>query len=199
MKVKNLMFSGFAAAMFAGVMGSADAATYNLASKNYVDTEIGKVETEVEKKQDALTAGNGITITTGENGVTTIDTKPIQIGEQDVPVADAITNVTNEITNITNVLGEIPDNTTVQAELDKKVDTATYNDFVADQAKRDADQDTAIALIEGGEDGVGGIADLVTRVSAAEGAKFAATMNEFTEAVAKLGENKRLEDLRCKR
>ncbi len=36
-------------------------------------------------------------------------------------------------------------------------------------------------------------------VSAAEGAKFAQTMNEFTEAVKKLGENKRLEDLRCKR
>ena len=36
-------------------------------------------------------------------------------------------------------------------------------------------------------------------VSAAEGAKFAQTMNEFTEQVAKLGENKRLEDLRCKR
>ena len=35
-------------------------------------------------------------------------------------------------------------------------------------------------------------------VSAAEGAKFAATMNEFVEAVTKLGENKRLEDLRCK-
>lgn len=162
MKVKNLMFSGFAAAMFAGVMGSADAATYNLASKNYVDTEVAK-------RQAQLTAGDGITITTGDNGVTTIDTKPIQIGEQDVPVADAITNVTNEITNITNVLGEIPDNTTVQAELDKKLDTATYNDFVADQAQRDADQDTAIALIEGGEGGVGGIADLVTRVSAAEG------------------------------
>ncbi len=36
-------------------------------------------------------------------------------------------------------------------------------------------------------------------VSAAEGAKFAQTMNEFTEAVKALGENKRLEDLRCKR
>ena len=36
-------------------------------------------------------------------------------------------------------------------------------------------------------------------VSAAEGAKFAATMNEFTEAVTALGENKRLEDLRCKK
>jgi coenzyme F420-reducing hydrogenase delta subunit len=35
-------------------------------------------------------------------------------------------------------------------------------------------------------------------ISAAEGAKFAKTMNEFTEAVAALGENKRLEDLRCK-
>ena len=34
-------------------------------------------------------------------------------------------------------------------------------------------------------------------VSAAEGAKFADTMNEFTEEVKKLGKNKRLEDLRC--
>ena len=31
-----------------------------------------------------------------------------------------------------------------------------------------------------------------------EGAKFAATMNDFVEKVASLGENKRLEDLRCK-
>ena len=35
-------------------------------------------------------------------------------------------------------------------------------------------------------------------VSAAEGAKIAATMNDFAEKVAALGENKRLEDLRCK-
>ena len=35
-------------------------------------------------------------------------------------------------------------------------------------------------------------------VSAAEGAKFAKTMKEFVEAVTALGENKRLEDLRCK-
>ena len=36
-------------------------------------------------------------------------------------------------------------------------------------------------------------------VSAAEGAKFAATMNDFAAKVAALGENKRLEDLRCKK
>lgn len=36
-------------------------------------------------------------------------------------------------------------------------------------------------------------------ISAAEGAKFAQTMNEFVQQVAELGENRRLEDLRCKR
>ena len=36
-------------------------------------------------------------------------------------------------------------------------------------------------------------------VSAAEGAKFAATMKDFAETVAALGENKRLEDLRCRK
>ena len=35
-------------------------------------------------------------------------------------------------------------------------------------------------------------------VSAAEGAKVAQTVNEFTAAVSALGENRRLEDLRCK-
>ena len=35
-------------------------------------------------------------------------------------------------------------------------------------------------------------------VSAAEGAKFAATMNDFVATITKLGENRRLEDLRCK-
>ena len=34
--------------------------------------------------------------------------------------------------------------------------------------------------------------------SAAEGAKFAATMNDFVATITKLGENRRLEDLRCK-
>jgi coenzyme F420-reducing hydrogenase delta subunit len=36
-------------------------------------------------------------------------------------------------------------------------------------------------------------------VSAAEGAKFAATMNEFVKTVTELGENKKLGDLRCKK
>lgn len=35
-------------------------------------------------------------------------------------------------------------------------------------------------------------------VSAAEGAKFSKTMNEFVEKIYSLGENVRLGDLRCK-
>ena len=35
-------------------------------------------------------------------------------------------------------------------------------------------------------------------VSAAEGAKFSQVMNDFAKTINELGENKRLEDLRCK-
>ncbi len=35
-------------------------------------------------------------------------------------------------------------------------------------------------------------------VSASEGAKFAAVMNDFVSEISKLGENRRLEDVRCK-
>ena len=35
-------------------------------------------------------------------------------------------------------------------------------------------------------------------VSAAEGAKFSAVMNDFAKTITELGENRRLEDLRCK-
>lgn len=35
-------------------------------------------------------------------------------------------------------------------------------------------------------------------VSAAEGVKFSQTMNQFVEKIYSLGENVRLEDLRCK-
>ena len=36
-------------------------------------------------------------------------------------------------------------------------------------------------------------------VSAAEGAKFAATMNDFAKTITELGENRKLGDLRCRK
>ena len=39
----------------------------------------------------------------------------------------------------------------------------------------------------------------VELVSAAEGAKFSATMNDFAKTITELGENRKLGDLRCKK
>ena len=47
MKVKNIMFSGFAAAVLAGVCGAAEAADYTLASQGYVTKQL-------EGKQNVL-------------------------------------------------------------------------------------------------------------------------------------------------
>jgi len=46
--------------------------------------------------------------------------------------------------------------------------------------------------------GIEGGRTRVEWVSAAEGAKFAATMNEFVKTITELGECKKLEDVRCK-
>ena len=54
MKVKNIMFAGFAAAIFASVAGAANAATYNLASQEYVDAKDQAAATEFRKADAAL-------------------------------------------------------------------------------------------------------------------------------------------------
>ena len=56
MKIRNIMFSGFAAALFAGGCGAADAATVSLVSKKTFDDEMAL-------KQGKLTQGNNISIT----------------------------------------------------------------------------------------------------------------------------------------
>lgn len=62
MKVKNIMFSGFMAAVLAGACGAADAATTVLASKEFVTSELSK-------KQDNLTAGTNIAIDPDTNTI----------------------------------------------------------------------------------------------------------------------------------
>lgn len=64
MKVKNIAFSGFAAAILTGVCGAAQAEPLKLASQDYVDAQ-------VEVKQDKVTAANageGITISVDDQG-----------------------------------------------------------------------------------------------------------------------------------
>lgn len=62
MKVKNIMFSGFAAAVFATVCGAAVAADVSLISKDYADAKL----------QAKLTEGQGIDIAEQADGTTTI-------------------------------------------------------------------------------------------------------------------------------
>ena len=101
MKVKNIMFSGFAAAIFASVVSDANAlTTYNLASKNYVDTKISE-------KQNLLEAGDGISIS-NVNGKSVISAEVdlnTTIGEitnsdgQTVTVAAALEEKQDKLSN----------------------------------------------------------------------------------------------------
>ena len=59
MKIKNVVFSGFAAAIFAGVCGAANAASVELISKPYADTNL----------QAKLTAGSNIAIDSQTNTI----------------------------------------------------------------------------------------------------------------------------------
>ena len=61
MKVKNIAFSGFAAMIFAGLCGVADAASVNLASKSYVDTQLGAKANLIDLEALETTVGQKAT------------------------------------------------------------------------------------------------------------------------------------------
>ncbi len=67
MKIGKIAFSGFAAAILMGACGAAEAAV-QLASKGYVEAQVGDVAEQVALKQDKLAAGDGIVIS--EDGKT---------------------------------------------------------------------------------------------------------------------------------
>ena len=86
MKVKNIAFSGFAAAILSGV-GAANAAV-QIVSPDYVTKAI-------ENKQDTLTAGDGIDIT---NNVVSADmaNATVNIGGEDVSVSTALAGAASD-------------------------------------------------------------------------------------------------------
>ena len=113
MKVKNVMFTGFAAAILGGACGAANAADYTLASQGYVTKQL-------ESKQDLLTAGDGIAI--ADNVISAnVDTLTIQ-GEdgQPVKIETVLTEVSSAVTSVENKLGDLPDGTTVADALEAK-------------------------------------------------------------------------------
>lgn len=110
MKVKNVMFTGFAAAILGGACGAADAATYTLASKEFV-TE------QVKLKQDKLTAGDGINITEDN----TISAQFKTAGGETVTMGD----LAESIDAVDQKFGDLGESETVAEALAGKQDTLT--------------------------------------------------------------------------
>ena len=143
MKIKNLMFSGFAAALFASVCGAADAATVSLISKDYADTNL----------QAKLTAGDNITIEEGTISATGL------VG------TETLTTSVNELKELINAKAAQSDMTTAQADIDAveaaiealqngKADAQTVTDLqnainaLGDTYATDEEVSAAIAAVE---------------------------------------------------
>ena len=115
MNIKNIAFSGFAAAILAGVCGAADAATVNLASKSYVDNALaGKASIE-----------------DFENLESTVGQKATQAALKEV--ADQVVINTNDIATL-KAAGYLTDadltelQQTLQAAIDEKQAKGNYAD-----------------------------------------------------------------------
>ena len=143
MKIKNLMFSGFAAALFASVCGAADAATVSLISKDYADANL----------QAKLTAGDNIKI---ENGT---------ISATGLVGTETLTTSVNELKELINAKAAQSDMTTAQADIDAveaaiellktgKADAQTVTDLqnaidaLGDTYATDEEVSAAIAAVE---------------------------------------------------
>ena len=180
MKVKNIMFSGFAAAVLAGACGAADAATYTLASKDYVTNQL-------KTKEHTLTTGDGITITREtdtEGNVTSAtisaDLSTVTVEGADgnpVSVSNALTGLTQSVAAVEDKLGDLPDDTTVAGALAGKQDalenanvlesiTQDTVDSIGATAGAVADLETTVGDAESGL--VKDVADLETTVGNAE-------------------------------
>ncbi len=112
MKIKNVLFSGFAAAMFAGVCGAANAAAVSLISKEYADTNL----------QAKLSAGEGIAI--AEDGKT-ISANGLAKQADLESVAGRVTTAETAITDLQNDKANAADvysKTEADALLDDKAD-----------------------------------------------------------------------------
>lgn len=129
MKVKNIMFSGFAAAVLAGACGAADAATYTLASKEFVTNQLAT-------KQNTLTAGEGIDIT---DDTISADLSTVTVEGADgtqVPVSDALTDLTQSVAGVQESIGDLGTNDdgsakTVADALKEKQDALTADQQAA--------------------------------------------------------------------
>ncbi|MBO5740082.1 MAG: hypothetical protein J6R52_03380 [Alphaproteobacteria bacterium] len=146
MKVKNIMFSGFAAAVFATVCGAAVAADVSLISKDYADAKL----------QAKLTEGQGINIAEQADGTTTISA---DVDLSTLATKESVEALGNKLGTLQNEQGE---SITVQAALAGKQDTLTTEQQAAIDSGIDSE---AVAQITTNKNNISG---LTTRMTEAE-------------------------------
>lgn len=218
MKVKNIMFSGFMAAVLAGACGAADAATV-LASKEFVTTELGK-------KQDTLTAGAGIDITNntvsavfkGEDGTEvsmgelvsnvdelqqTVGTLPegteaktiveyVDAKTEGVNSTEAVTQLQNKVNAVEGKLADLPADTTVAEAIadavKDKQDTLTFDDTPTENSTNPVTSGGVYTALSGKADAAD-IPTVPTNVSAFTNDANYVTSTELTNKGYQTAEN----------
>ena len=81
MKIKNIAFSGFAAAIFATLGGTVDAASVNLASKGYVDDKLASKANLIDLQDLETTVGQKATIESLEKVASQVNVNTTDIAE----------------------------------------------------------------------------------------------------------------------
>lgn len=182
MKVKNVVFSGFAAAMLAGACGAADAATVNLASKSYVDDALANKANLIDLQTLETTVGQKATIESLQGVASQVNTNTTDIanlksGKQDVLTAGNNIDITDGVISAKDVITTTA-MTTIQESINKAIE---------DGDKVSAD---ALALLKADVEGLKGstatsetMAALTARVKAIEDAPYASEQY-VTDAIA---------------
>ena len=112
MKIKNIAFSGFAAMIFAGLCGAADAVSYNLASKSYVDEQLESKANLIDLTELQDTVGKKATQEDLINVATQVNQNTIDIATlmgREHLTADDLTLLRNELQAKINALHESGD------------------------------------------------------------------------------------------
>ncbi|MFQ6744930.1 MAG: hypothetical protein ACLRFN_03050, partial [Alphaproteobacteria bacterium] len=165
MKVKNIMFSGFMAAILSGVACSADAAGFQVASKQYVDAREDAIEaaadTKYLSKDDAATTYVTTATLNADGGIAkTVEALNEAVNSADTGLATKLSTADFNSYKTTN-------DAAVQKNADDIVAMdAAYKKADSELSGRIAANSEAIALLEGGEGAEGSIANLTSKISA---------------------------------
>ncbi|MBP3316709.1 MAG: hypothetical protein J6L70_03880 [Alphaproteobacteria bacterium] len=210
MKVKNIMFSGFMAAVLAGACGAADAATV-LASKEFVTTELGK-------KQDTLTAGTNIAIDPTTNTISStyeyndsalsqkVTNLETTIGNAEGGLvkevagikdvidtlgdADGVATLTNDVSDLKEAMVGLPADTTVAEAIADAVSDKVTNTSLTTTLEgytTDAEHNALAGRVSANEANITANAQAITGLQSSKADKTALGAYVTSEALSGMG------------